>query len=60
MLAEEGDPSPSLASAALLDFIGPAHSAEGLRLPMPAGPAGHDARRGLLDRPYLSSAAEPD
>lgn len=57
---KKGDPkNPSLASAALLDFIGPAHSAEELRLPMPAGPAGHDAElEGFFDRPYLSSAAE--
>src|SRR6185369_17960382 len=39
-----GNPkSPALASAALLDFIGPAHSADELRLPLPPYPEGHDA-----------------
>lgn len=57
---KKGDPkNPSLASAALLDFIGPAHSAEELRLPMPLAPTGHDADvEGYLDRPHLTSAAE--
>jgi hypothetical protein len=57
---KKGDPkNPALASAALLDFIGPPHSAEELRLPMPVGPAGHDADlEGFLDRPHLSSAVE--
>jgi hypothetical protein len=57
---KKGDPkNPSLASAALLDFIGPAHSAEELRLPMPLTPAGHDADlEGFSDRPYLSAAAD--
>ena len=35
-LKKTGNPkSPALASAALLDFIGPAHSSEELRLPTP-------------------------
>jgi hypothetical protein len=57
---KKGDPkNPALASAALLDFIGPAHSADELRLPMPAPPGGHDADvEGFLDRPYLASVAE--
>ncbi len=57
---KKGDPkNPSLASAALLDSIGPAHSAEELRLPMPPAPAGHDADvEGFSDRPYLSTVAE--
>jgi len=57
---KKGDPkNPSLASAALLDFIGPAHSADELRLPLPPMPRGHDADvEGMLDRPNLSSAAE--
>ena len=39
---KKGDPkNPALASTALLDFIGPAHSAEELRLPLPPMPAGH-------------------
>jgi hypothetical protein len=57
---KKGDPrNPSLASAALLDSIGPAHSAEELRLPMPPTPAGHDADlEGYADYPYLSTVAE--
>src|SRR3954454_17518194 len=46
--------SPALPSAALLDFIGPAHSSEEMRLPLPPFPAGHDADvEGFLDRPHL-------
>jgi len=60
-----GDPkNPSLASAALMDFIGPAHSSEELRLPMPPPPPGHDADvETFLDRPHLLTVAtrgEPD
>ncbi len=57
---KKGDPkNPSLASAALLDSIGPAHSAEELRLPLPPTPVGHDADvEGFADRPYLSTVAE--
>lgn len=57
---KRGDPkNPALASAALLDFIGPAHSAEELRLPMPVPPKGHDADvEGFIDRPFLSRVAE--
>ena len=57
---KKGDPkNPALASAALLDFIGPAHSAEEIRLPLPPGPAGHDADvEGYLDRGPLNSVAE--
>lgn len=57
---KKGDPkNPALASAALLDFIGPAHSAEEMRLPMPVPPGGHDADLdGYLDRPQLQSVAE--
>lgn len=57
---KKGDPkNPSLASTALLDFIGPAHSAEEMRLPMPPGPMGHDADvESFLDRPFLSNVAE--
>ncbi len=59
-LRKKGDPkNPSLASAALLDFIGPAHSAEELRLPMPPPPPGHDADiESATDREQLSSVAE--
>ncbi|MET0403212.1 MAG: hypothetical protein ABW123_12450 [Cystobacter sp.] len=54
-----GNPkNPALASAALLDFIGPAHSSEELRLPMPPQPRGHEADlEGFSDRPFLSSVA---
>ncbi|MCC6334703.1 MAG: hypothetical protein IT380_12060 [Myxococcales bacterium] len=57
---KKGDPkNPALASTALLDFIGPAHSADELRLPMPVPPGGHDADvEGYLDRPHLSTVAE--
>ena len=56
---KKGDPkNPALASAALLDFIGPAHSAEELRLPLPPLPEGHEADTiGLLDGPQLESVA---
>ena len=54
-----GNPkNPALASAALLDFIGPAHSSEEIRLPTPPHPKGHDADlEGMSDRPYLGSVA---
>jgi len=54
-LGKAGNPkSPALASAALLDFIGPAHSSEEMRLPLPPFPEGHDADlESFLDRPYL-------
>ena len=57
---KKGDPkNPALASAELLDFIGPAHSAEELRLPMPPAPVGHDADvESYTDRPHLSTVAE--
>src|SRR5690349_14596825 len=57
---KKGDPkNPALASAALLDFIGPPHSAEELRLPLPPSPDGHDAdTAALLDGPQLESVAE--
>lgn len=48
--------NPALASQALLDFIGPAHSSDELRLPMPPFPGGHEADLGALsDRPQLQS-----
>jgi len=57
---KKGDPkNPALASAALLDSINPAHSAEELRLPMPPMPAGHEADiESYTDRSRLSSVAE--
>src|SRR3954471_4276097 len=57
---KKGDPkNPALASAALLDFIGPPHSSEELRLPLPVFPEGPDADiDGYLDRQSLSSVAE--
>ncbi|MBZ4417168.1 hypothetical protein [Myxococcus sp. RHSTA-1-4] len=58
-LRKAGNPkNPALASAALLDFIGPAHSSEELRLPLPPHPGGHDADlEGFSDRPHLASVA---
>jgi hypothetical protein len=55
-----GNPkSPALPSAALLDSIGPAHSADEMRLPMPPYPEGHDADlAGFMDRPALDAVAE--
>ncbi len=57
---KKGDPkNPALASAALLDFIGPAHSADEMRLPLPPHPDGHEADlEGYLDQPRLQSVAE--
>ncbi len=57
---KKGDPkNPALASAELLDFIGPAHSSDELRLPMPPFPAGHDADlEAFQDAPHLAKVAE--
>lgn len=54
-----GNPkNPALASAALLDFIGPAHSSEELRLASPPNPRANDAPlEGYSDRPQLESVA---
>lgn len=62
---KKGDPkNPALPSAALLDFIGPAHSADELRLPEPPMPEGHDADlENYNDRQFLAEArelADPD
>jgi hypothetical protein len=59
-IRKKGDPkNPALASAALLESISPAHSAEELRLPAPPMPKGHEADvEGFLDRPYVSTVAE--
>jgi hypothetical protein len=59
-LGKAGNPkNPALASAALLDFIGPAHSSEELRLPSPPNPRDHEAPlETLSDRPFLESVAE--
>lgn len=55
-----GNPkNPALASAALLDFIGPAHSSEELRLASPPNPRTNDAPlEGYSDRPQLESVSE--
>jgi hypothetical protein len=57
---KKGDPkNPALASAALLEFIGPAHSSEELRLPIPPHPDGHDADlEGFQDRQFLQTVAK--
>lgn len=59
-LKKSGNPkNPALASAALLDFIGPAHSSEEMRLPSPPNPRSNDAPlEGYSDRPHLESVAE--
>lgn len=50
--------NPALASMALLDSIGPAHSADELRLPLPPMPGGHDADvAGFQERPALAEVA---
>jgi hypothetical protein len=58
-LGKAGNPkNPALASAALLDFIGPAHSSEELRLPTPPNPRENDAPlESYSDRPQLESVA---
>lgn len=57
---KKGDPrNPALASAALLDFIGPAHSADELRLPLPVAGSGLLAEvESALDRPVLAELAD--
>jgi hypothetical protein len=59
-VAKKGDPrNPALASTALLEFIGPGHTSDELRLPPPPFPEGHDADvEAFSDRPYLAAAAE--
>jgi hypothetical protein len=56
----KADPrNPALPSAALMDFIGPAHSAEEMRLPMPPQPRGHGAELSAFsDRAHLQAAVE--
>lgn len=56
----KGDPkNPALPSAELMDFIGPAHTSEELRLPMPPHPRGHDADLAAFsERPHLQSVAD--
>src|SRR5579883_2089807 len=58
--AKKGDPkNPALPSADLLDSIGPAHSADELRLPLPPHPEGHDADlSGFNDRPMFDAIAD--
>ena len=55
-----GNPkAPALASSELLDFIGPAHSSEALRLPLPTPPPGHDADvETFYDRPHLITVGQ--
>lgn len=56
----KADPkNPALPSAALLDFIGPAHTSEELRLPMPPLPPGHEADlESFQTRSQLAKVAE--
>jgi hypothetical protein len=56
----KGDPKrPATASRALLEFIGPAHGSDELRLPLPPLPPGHEADLvSLLDRPQLAQFIE--
>ncbi len=58
--AKAGNPkNPALPSLALLDFVGPGHSSDELRLPTPPHPEGHDADlRGFSDRENLKTVAE--
>jgi hypothetical protein len=57
---QAGNPkNPPLASSELLDFIGPAHASDELRLPLPPHPQGHDADlSGFNERPLLQAVAE--
>lgn len=59
---KKGDPkNPALASAALLEFLAPAHSSEEVRLPEPPQPRGGDAPlEAFTSRPHLASVAERD
>lgn len=59
-LKKAGDPrNPALASFALLESIGPGHTSDELRLPLPPHPDGHDADlEGFNDRPHLQSLAD--
>lgn len=56
---KSGDPkNPALASSELLEFMGPGHTSEELRLPLPPFPGGHDADlEGFTDRPQLEAVA---
>src|SRR5688500_7053355 len=56
---KKGDPkNPPLASFALLEFMGPGHTSEELRLPEPAMPTGYDAElAGFADAPHLEALA---
>lgn len=57
---KKGDPkNPALPSSALMDSIGPAHTSEELRLPLPPHPRGHDADlTAFTERPHLQAAAQ--
>jgi hypothetical protein len=54
---KRGDPkNPPLASAALLDFMGPGHTSEELRFPMPPDPRQADANpHDVSDQPALAT-----
>ena len=59
-VVKKGDPkNPSLPSAALMESIGPAHSADELRLPLPPPPPGRSADLvGFMDFPQLQGVVE--
>ena len=61
-LRKKGDPkNPSLASSALMDSIGPAHSADEMRLPFPPMPGGHDGDlESFREREHLGAALGRD
>lgn len=57
---KKGDPkAPALASAALLDFIGPAHAADEQRLTLPEMPDRAEAElTAFNDQPFLEAVAD--
>lgn len=60
--SRKGDPkNPALASAALLEFLAPAHSSEEVRLPEPPPPGGREAPlEAFTSRPHLETVARRD
>ncbi|HLT29793.1 MAG TPA: hypothetical protein VK013_07105 [Myxococcaceae bacterium] len=61
--SRKGDPkNPALASAALLEFLAPAHSSEEVRLPEPPPPPGGGGAplEAFTSRPHLDSVSARD